>query len=123
MDAQRREDAHAILDALLNIICEIEERRTAIERITPGDRDAVTTAEIILQKREVLREEIEGDLAECLAGGEDYDPLYYGAGNKKKAVMPPEEPEKPLDVNEEAKPEEPEKPLDFKTWWKYRHVL
>ena len=119
----RREAAHAILNQLLDIIEEIEVRREALEKITPGDRDAVAKAEANLQKREILREEIEGDLAECLTGGDDYDSLFYGAGNKKKAVVPPEEPENALDVNDKAEPEQPEQPLDFKTWWRFCHVL
>lgn len=119
MDAQRREDAHIMLDLLLDTVTKVEEKRDFFDRIRPGDRAAALDAERALQFYEQRRAELEEELEACIAGDEYElpDVLKRKKRERKREAAEQEE----LDA-EHSEPEKPALPQDFAAWWRMHNI-
>ena len=117
MDAQRREDAHILLDLLLDTVAKVEEKRAAFDKITPGNRSEAEKEERILQVYEQRREVFEEELEACIVGDEYDLSGYYQRKEKAKSSEAAEQEELQLEL------EEPALPQDFASYWRTRHAF
>ena len=131
MDKERREDAHILLDLLLDAVAEVETRRAAFDKIIPGHRAEAEKAERSLQFYEGLKEGLEEQL-KLLLEGEEYEFTEYQK-NKRKAKscenieaeeLQPELEELDAEPDEiEPEPEEQGQPQDFAAYWRTHHAF